>query len=123
MLKARASEMVERLLKVATEPYRVIEKEQADGTKVAVVEMCVMCGRGMPRSEDLQVRTMLAALDRMGIGPQSKVEVSQAPDASWMQYLTDEEFTSLAMLKSAADARMPARVQATEPEALPESTE
>ena len=100
LLRAKAIEAVEKVVEVATQPFRVVEGQLKH-------DPCPLCQCNVPRSEDLQVKAALAILDRTGLGPQSKVEVSQAPDTAWMQYLTDEEFTTLVMLKSASESRMP----------------
>jgi len=54
-------------------------------------EPCPMCGRGMPRPEEIRLRALTSVLDRVGIGPSSKIEVDQNVNFTFVQYLTEEQ--------------------------------
>jgi hypothetical protein len=69
-------------------------------------EPCIMCGRGRLRNEDTRIKASAEVLDRSGMPKATQVEVSEAPDESWMDYATDEELAQFIAIAEAARARM-----------------
>jgi hypothetical protein len=102
LLRAKAEEMIAKLTHIATNDSRENEAP------------CIACGRGLPRSEELQVKAIIAALDRCGLGPQSKIDMTVKDDTSWMRFLTDDQVDTLAGWIEAARQRS----QEAPPEAL-----
>lgn len=104
ILQAGAEEVARKVLDTATNDFRVVRRN--DGT--VIEQRCPLCGvGGQLRDEEIQLKARLGLLDRTGNGPSSKVEVSEAPDESWMDYATDEELTQFLAIAEAARARMP----------------
>lgn len=66
---------------------------------------CALCQRGMPRDDDFRLRAIVAILDRAGLGPTAKLEVSQAPNDGWVNHLTLEEAEIVHRIREAARQR------------------
>jgi hypothetical protein len=81
LLASAAPDLAARLVKLA-EPIR-------PGAK------CGVCGAGMERPEEFQLKAITTVLDRSGIGPHQKVEVEQKADLSFVDYLTPEELVTV----------------------------
>lgn len=67
---------------------------------------CALCGRGMPRDDNVVIKAATAIMDRGGLGPKSEVQVKTVDD-TWMKYLSDTELESLINLMETAKSRMP----------------
>jgi hypothetical protein len=68
LLESQALEIVQRALKIALD-----EKDTEDQAKP-----CPFCKRGMPRSEELTSRMLIALMDRIkGLGLKSKLDIPE----------------------------------------------
>lgn len=94
-LLQEAQERVARGLIEMTEPMRHGEK-------------CPFCGQGMPRPEDTRIKASTEVLDRGGTPKISRVEVGEAPDTAWMQFLPEDKLELLSQWIEDAKALMPA---------------
>jgi len=66
---------------------------------------CPLCQRGMPRSDSFRLNAIIAILDRAGLGPTAKLEVSQAPNDGWVNFLTLEEAETIHQIREQARQR------------------
>jgi hypothetical protein len=57
--------------------------------------VCTVCGAGMERPEDFQLKTITTILDRSGIGPHQKIEVEQTADLSFVDFMTPDELATV----------------------------
>jgi DNA repair exonuclease SbcCD ATPase subunit len=93
ILREKQGELVDKLLKL-TEPIREGEK-------------CPLCGKGMPRDENIIVRALAEGLDRGGTPRVTQVENIEKPDIAWMEYLSDAQIETLGRWIDEARERMP----------------
>jgi len=82
--------------------------------------VCTVCGAGMERPEDFQLKAITTVLDRAGAGPHQKIEVEQKADTSFVNYLTEEELATIDEIYERAAQRQ-AQDQPVKPYAEPGS--
>jgi len=73
---------------------------------------CPLCQRGMPRSDSFRLSAILAILDRAGLGPTAKLEVTQSPNDGWVNFLTLEEAETIHRIREQARQRATIREEA-----------
>lgn len=91
-LMAHAEELVDGLLKMT--------KDDPNATP------CPVCGRGFPTDIDIKLKAIIAAMDRLGLGPSSKVEVEHTSDDAWVDFTTEDEARQLLVIMESARGRM-----------------
>lgn len=67
---------------------------------------CPLCGRGMPRDPHLVANVATRVLDRTGLGPTSKLELSSNDDSAWVEYANEEESLHIFNIMMACKERM-----------------
>lgn len=68
---------------------------------------CPHCGRSDSDKDYVVIKTALSILDRSGLGPMMKVEMSQREDdAPWTYWVTDDELAIAIDIMHAAQSRM-----------------
>jgi hypothetical protein len=107
-----------RLLREAVEP-KVRELIELSNQIAADSPPCPVCRRGMPRSDGFRLNAILAILDRAGLGPQAKLELTQVRDDEWVNYTNAEEIETLHAIMLAAKARMAPEDEADAPSDAP----
>lgn len=69
-------------------------------------EPCALCGRGLPRGDDLKLRALVALVDRAGLNPTNKITVERTNDDGWVDFTTNEESEAVYEIMERALARM-----------------
>jgi len=119
VLLARRTGLAQARELLITRAYEFVQKLIAFTEDDKDAPPCPLCGRGMRRNDAVKTRTLAALLDRAGLGPTTKVEVTQKSDVEWLQYLPDDRLAQL--MEWIEDAEM-ARLSAAEPQLVGESS-
>ncbi len=82
---AAAARLTEALPVIVERLHAMLEEVRKDAPA------CVMCGRGMPRSEEFLLKVMTTVMDRAGMGPSAKVEVHETISVEFVEYLKEDE--------------------------------
>jgi len=97
--KAAAARMVESLPRVVERINEMLE-DSADA------HPCPFCKRGMPRDESTVLRAAQLICDRAGLGPTSKLELSQSNDDKWLEFCKPDEAELIGDIMARALDRM-----------------
>jgi hypothetical protein len=78
LLRERAKDLVDKALVLCED----VRNEK---------DACPLCGRGMPRPEELRLKAIQTLLDRAGVEARSSVKVEQTVTINLVRHLTLEE--------------------------------